>query len=102
MNAARIFQITLLLVLWYFLAGLVFSRVLQVWPQGFERGGFFLGAAALPWTLIALDFYAPTDSTVGAIVRDALYFAVVAFGIATNAVLLNAALAWIIALLRRC
>ena len=32
MNAARIFQITLLLVLWYFLAGLVFSRVLQVWP----------------------------------------------------------------------
>jgi hypothetical protein len=86
---ARIFQLTLLLVLWYFLAGLVFSRVLHIWPSGFEREGFFLGAAALPWSLLALDFYAPTDSVVGAAVRDLLFFAVIAFGIAINAVIVN-------------
>lgn len=92
MAAARIFQLTLLLVLWYFLAGLVFSRVLNLWPAGFEREGFFLGAAALPWSLLALDFYAPTDSVVGAAVRDLLFFAVIAFGIAINAVIVNALL----------
>jgi len=91
-TAARIFQLTLLLVLWYFLAGLVFSRVLNIWPSGFEREGFFLGAAALPWSLLALDFYAPTDSLVGAAVRDLLFFVVIAFGIGINAVIVNALL----------
>lgn len=89
MTAARIFQIMLLLVLWYILAGLVFSRVLQVWPAGFEQEGFFLGAAALPWTLLALDFFRPADSVAGAVVRDALFFVVIAFGIAANAVIVN-------------
>ncbi len=93
MTAPRIFQLTLLLVLWYFLAGLGSSRVFNIWPSGFEREGFFLAAAALPWTLLALDFYAPTDSVVGAVVRDALFFAVIALGVAVNAVMLNAALA---------
>jgi hypothetical protein len=88
-KALRIFQITLLLVLWYFFAGLVFSRVLGIWPAGFEREGFFISAAALPWALLALDFYAPTDSPYGAVVRDALFFVVIALGIAANAVIVN-------------
>ena len=89
MGASRIFQITLLLVLWYFVTGLIFSRVLQVWPDGFEREGFFLGGAALPWSLLALDFYQSTDSPVGAVVRDALFFVVIAAGVAVNAVIGN-------------
>jgi hypothetical protein len=88
-GATRLFGITLLLVLWYFLAGLVFSRVLQVWPDGFEREGFFLSGAALPWSLLVLDFYQATDSPVGAVVRDALSLVVIAAGIAVNAVIGN-------------
>lgn len=92
MTAARVFQVTLLLVLWYFLAGLVFTRALGLWPDGFEGEGFFLVGAALPWSLLALDFYQPTDSVLGAAVRDVLFFAVVAIGIAANAAILDAAL----------
>ncbi|WP_295881245.1 hypothetical protein [uncultured Thiohalocapsa sp.] len=93
MSALRIFQITLLLVLWYFLAGLVFSRWLGVWPQAYEQEGFFLIAAAMPWALLALDFHAPTTSAVGAAVRDSLFLLLLGLGIAVNAAILNALLA---------
>ncbi len=89
----RLFQLTLLLVLWYQLAGLVFSRVLGIWPSGFEHEGFFIAAAALPWTLLALGFYAPTDAPLAAAVRDLLFFALIAFGIAINALVLYGMLA---------
>jgi hypothetical protein len=87
MTAVRLFQTTLLLVLWYFVAGLVFSRWLDIWPDGYEREGFFLVAAALPWSLLALDFHRPTDSLAGAAVRDMLFLMVLGLGIATNAVI---------------
>jgi hypothetical protein len=93
MSAPRIGQITLLLVFWYFLAGLVFSRWLGVWPEGFEREGFFLVTAALPWSLLALDFHRPTDSIVGAAVRDMLFFVLLGLGIAVNAVIAKLLLA---------
>jgi hypothetical protein len=93
MSALRIFQITLLLVLWYFFAGLVFSRWLGVWPPDFEREGFFLTAAALPWALLALDFHQPTNSVLGAAVRDALFLFLLGLGIAANAAIANRLLA---------
>lgn len=86
MTNQRLFRLTLLLVLWYFLSGLVFSRVLALWPSGYEAQGFFLIAAALPWSLLAIEFYAPTDSVLGAAVRDLLFLLLLAFGIAVNAV----------------
>jgi hypothetical protein len=89
MSAVRLFQITLALVLWYFLAGLTFSRVLGVWPPGYEAEGFFLTGAALPWSLLALGFYLPTDSHLGAVVRDLLFFGLIAGGIAINAVIVH-------------
>jgi hypothetical protein len=92
-TALRIFQVTLLLVLWYFFAGLVFSRWLGLWPQGFEREGFFLIAAAMPWALLALDFHAPADSLLGAAVRDLLFLLWLGCGIAANAAILSALLA---------
>jgi len=99
-SAERVFQITLALVLWYFLAGLVFSRVLGVWPEGFEAEGFFLTGAALPWSLLALGFYLPTESPSGAAVRDLLFFAVIAGGIAVNAVIVHGLLRSVLAQLR--
>lgn len=84
-SAARIFALTLALVLWYQLAGLLFSRILGVWPAGFEAEGFFITGAALPWSALALAFYFPTESLVGATVRDLLFLALIAFGIAANA-----------------
>jgi hypothetical protein len=91
-TALRIFQITLVLVLWYFLAGLVFTRWLGVWPADIEREGFFLIAAAMPWALLGLDFYAPAHSIVGAAVRDVLFFFLLGLGIAANAAIVNAVL----------
>jgi hypothetical protein len=93
MSAWRVFQITLLLVLWYFFAGLVFSRWLAIWPAAFEREGFFLIAAAMPWALLALDFHAPTSSIVGAAVRDMLFLVLLGLGIAANAAIINTLLA---------
>ena len=90
MSAGRISQITLLLVLWYFLAGLVGSRVLGLWPTGFEGEGFFLVGAALPWSLSMLGFYQPTDNPFGALTRDLLFFVLLAGSIAVNAVIANA------------
>jgi hypothetical protein len=89
MAARRIFQLTLVVVLWYLLTGLICSRVLGVWPEGFEREGYFITAAAVPWSLLALDFYQPTDSPIGAVVRDLLFFALIAGGIAVNAVIVG-------------
>jgi hypothetical protein len=89
MSALRIFQVTLLLVLWYFLSGLVFSRWLGIWPAGFEREGFFLIAAAMPWALLALDFHQPTHSVPGAVVQDALFLLILGLGIAANAAIIN-------------
>jgi len=89
MSAWRLFQITLALVLWYFLAGVVFSRVLGIWPPGYEAEGFFLTGAALPWSLLALGFYLPTDSVLAAVVRDCLFLALIAGGIGFNAVIVR-------------
>jgi hypothetical protein len=89
MSALRIFQVTLVLVLWYFLAGLVFSRWLGLWPEGFEREGFFLVAAAMPWALLTLDFQQPAHSVLGTAVRDVLFLLLVGLGIAANAAILN-------------
>ncbi len=83
-NALWVFRIALVLVLWYFLAGLIFSRWLQIWPAGFEEEGFFLVSAALPWSLLTLDFYQQADSALGAAVRDILFLLVLGFGIAAN------------------
>jgi hypothetical protein len=88
-SAARIFQITLLLVLWYFLAGLVFSRWLGVWPEDFERQGYFLTAAAMPWALVTLDFQQQANSVLGAAVRDALFLLLLGLGIAINVAIAN-------------
>lgn len=85
MSARRFVEITLLLVLWYFLAGLIGERVLEVLPRDIAGEAFFLARAALPWSLLALDFVEPARSGLGAVVRDLLFFAVAAGGIAINA-----------------
>ncbi len=100
MAAARLFQLTLVAVLWYLLTGLICSRVLGIWPEGFEGEGYFITAAAVPWSLLALDFYHPTDSPVGAAVRDLLFFALIAGGIAVNAVIVGSMLRGLLKVLR--
>jgi hypothetical protein len=100
MSPLRLFQVTLALVLWYFLAGLTFSRVLGVWPPGYEAEGFFLTGAALPWSLLALGFYGPTESALGAVVRDCVFLALIAGGIAVNAVIVQGLLRGLIRELR--
>ncbi len=92
MNARRFVGITLLLVLWYFLAGLIGERVLNVVPAGLSDEAFFLAHAALPWSLLALEFLTPAHSELGGAVRDLLFLAVAAAGIAVNAWLLYASL----------
>ena len=88
-TAKRLFELTLALVLWYFLAGLVLERVLGVLPAAFSREGFFLAGAALPWSLLLLGFLEPANSAAGAIVRDALFFVLVSLAIAVNALLIH-------------
>jgi hypothetical protein len=98
MNAKRLTEITLALVLWYFLAGLVFERVLAVFPTGASREAFFLAGAALPWSALLLDVLAPPRSALGGVVQETLFLVLTAGGIALNAWLADQV---IVRLLRR-
>ncbi|HYN77940.1 MAG TPA: hypothetical protein VES73_09115 [Lamprocystis sp. (in: g-proteobacteria)] len=89
MNGKRLLEITLALVLWYFLAGLVFERVLGVLPSGFANEAFFLAGAALPWSALLLGFLEPAHSALGGVVQQALFLVLTAFAIALNAWLAN-------------
>ena len=89
MNSKRLIELTLALVLWYFLAGLVFERVLGVLPAGYASEAFFLAGAALPWSALLLGFLEPAHSPFGAIVQQALFLFLTACGIALNAWLLD-------------
>lgn len=85
MNAKRLTEITLALVLWYFLAGLVFERVLEVFPAGSSHEAFFLAGAALPWSALLLDVLGTPRSALGGVVQEALFLVLTAAGIALNA-----------------
>lgn len=89
MNSKRLVEIILVLVLWYFLAGLVLGRVLHVLPPDADREGFFLASAALPWSVLLLDFLEPPRSVLGGMVQQALFLVLTAGAIAWNAWLLN-------------
>jgi hypothetical protein len=97
-NAKRLTELTLALVLWYFLAGLVFERVLAVFPPGSSREAFFLAGAALPWSALLLDFLEPAHSALGGVVQESLFLVLIAGGIALNAWLADRVL---VRLLRR-
>jgi len=89
MNGKRLIEITLALVLWYFLAGLVFERVLAVLPPGYDREAFFLAGAALPWSVLLLGFLEPPHSALGGVVQQALFLVLTGFAIALNAWLVD-------------
>lgn len=89
MNGKRLIEITLVLVLWYFLAGLVFERVLAVLPPGYDREAFFLAGAALPWSALLLGFLEPPHSALGGMVQQALFLVLTAVAIAVNAWLVD-------------
>lgn len=89
MNSRRLVEITLALVLWYFLAGLVFERVLAVLPPGSSQEAFFLAGAALPWSVLLLGFLEPPHSALGGVVQQALFLVLTAFSIALNAWLVD-------------
>jgi hypothetical protein len=89
MDGKRLFEVTLTMVLWYFLAGLVFERVLDVLPADCSREAFFLAAAALPWSALLLDFLDTPHSPLGAVVQQALFLVLTAGAIALNAWLVD-------------
>ncbi|WP_295389851.1 hypothetical protein [uncultured Thiodictyon sp.] len=91
MNSKRLVELILVLVLWYFLAGMVLGQVLHVLPPGYDREAFFLAGAALPWSLLLLDFLAPPRSALGGVVEQVLFLVLTAGAIAVNAWLLNQA-----------
>ncbi|WP_295454458.1 hypothetical protein [uncultured Thiodictyon sp.] len=89
MNSKRLVEITLTLVLWYFLAGLVLGRVLHVLPPEYDHEAFFLTSAALPWSLLLLDFLEQPRSALGGVVQQALFLLLTAGAVAWNAWLVN-------------
>ena len=100
MNSKRLVELTLALVLWYFVAGLVFERVFNLVPPGYDREAFFLAGAALPWSVLLLDFLETPHSALGALVQQGLFLVLTAAAIALNAWLLHQVVVQTIRLVR--
>jgi hypothetical protein len=69
-------------------------------PPMLDLAGITLTLASLPWSLAALGFFRAADSALAQTLRDLLYLLVFTGGTALNAVLLTAALGWIMRRLR--
>ena len=101
MRNRTVFELTLLVVLGWTLLELLLRQFANRLPDALHLPGIILAVASTPWSLLALEFFRTANSLTGRVGRDFAFIMVIALGAAFNAVLLNAALTWIIGLLRR-
>jgi hypothetical protein len=101
MSGGAVFRAVWLLALSYALLELVLRQLFERLPDAFHAAGVVLVVASTPWSLLALELFRPAGAPWQQVLRDFGLLMIICAGVAFNAALLNAVLAWIIGLLRR-